>query len=154
MSANSSHETTNQSPDTGLRLSTDSNKKKQKSKAVGSYLLSQTIGEGTFGKVKIGTKHTTGQKVAVKILEKEKIREVADVERVAREIFILKLVKHKHIILLHEIIETPKQLYLFMEFAPKGELFDHIVNSSRAFLPYSQVNKTRLTEKEACRFLQ
>ena len=55
-------------------------------------------------------------------------------ERVAREIFILKLVRHKNIIQLHEIIETPKQLYLFMEFAPKGELFDHIVTTSKIIL--------------------
>lgn len=48
------------------------------------------IGEGTFGKVKLGTHILTGEKVAVKILEKEKITEEADVERVSREIHILK----------------------------------------------------------------
>ena len=45
-----------------------------------------SIGEGTFGKVKLGTHKLTGEKVAVKILEKDRISEVADVERVAREI--------------------------------------------------------------------
>lgn len=48
-------------------------------------------------------------------------------ERVAREIHILKLIRHPHIIQLYEIIETPKQLYLIMEYASGGELFDYIV---------------------------
>ena len=56
------------------------------------------MGEGTFGKVKLGVHIFTGEKVAVKILEKDKISEVADVERVAREIHILKLIRHPNII--------------------------------------------------------
>lgn len=76
------------------------------------------------------------------MLEKERIKEVADVERVAREIHILKLIRHPNIIQLYEIIETPKQLYLIMEFAEGGELFDHIVS------------KNRLDEPEACEFFQ
>lgn len=96
------------------------------STSIGHYILGKTIGEGTFGKVKLGTHILTGEKVAVKILEKERIVDVADVERVAREIHILKLIRHPHIIQLYEIIETPKQLYLIMEFASGGELFDYI----------------------------
>jgi 5'-AMP-activated protein kinase catalytic alpha subunit len=60
--------------------------------------LGKTIGEGTFGKVKVGTHVLTEEKVAIKILEKDRIIEVADVERVQREIHILKLVRHPHII--------------------------------------------------------
>lgn len=102
----------------------------------------KTIGEGTFGKVKLGTHILTGERVAVKVLEKERIMEIADVERVAREIHILKLIrKSRHIIQLYEIIETPRQLYLIMEYAPGGELFDYIVEHGRA------------EEQEACRFL-
>lgn len=108
---------------------------------LGEYLLGRTIGEGTFGKVKLGTHLLTGERVAVKILERERIREPADVERVAREIHILGLIRHPHIIKLHEIIETPEQLFLIMEYCNGGELFDHIVE------------KGRLEEKEACRIL-
>lgn len=57
-----------------------------------------SIGEGTFGKVKLGTHITTNEKVAVKILEKGKIVDVADVERVAREIHILKIVRHPQVV--------------------------------------------------------
>ena len=79
--------------------------------------------------------------VAVKILQKAKIVDVADVERVSREIHILKVVQHPHIIQLYEIIETPSTLYLIMEFVSNGELFDYIVEN------------TRVPEKQACRFL-
>jgi len=108
---------------------------------VGHYVLRKTIGEGTFGKVKLGTHILTGEKVAVKILEKERIAEVADVDRVAREIHILKLVRHPHVVRLYEIVETPRQLYLVMEYCSRGELFEHIVA------------RGRVLEPEACRFL-
>ena len=100
---------------------------KSGSKNVGHYILGKTIGQGTFGKVKLGSHILSGEQVAVKILEKDRIKEVADVERVAREIHILKIIRHPYIIQLYEIIETPKQLYLIMEFCPNGELFDFIV---------------------------
>lgn len=105
-------------------------------------MIGKTIGEGTFGKVRLGTHVLTGDKVAVKILEKERISDVADVERVSREIHILKLTRHPNIIQLYEIIETTKQLYLIMEYADGGELFDYIVN------------QTRVHEREACKFFQ
>merc|ERR1719262_1528724 len=116
--------------------------KKTRSKSIGHYILGKTIGEGTFGKVKLGNHILTGEKIAVKILEKDRIVEVADVERVAREIHILKLIRHQHIIQLYEIIETPRQLYLIMEYANGGELFDYIVAHGR------------VEEKQACRFFQ
>ena len=68
--------------------------------------------------------------------------DVADVERVSREIHILKLIRHPNIIQLYEIIETPKHLFLVMEYMEKGELFDHIVS------------KRRLDEEEACKILE
>lgn len=111
-------------------------------KSIGHYILMKTIGEGTFGKVKLGYHILTGERVAVKVLEKDRIVNVDDVGRVAREIHILKLIRRcKHIIQLYEIIETPHQLYLIMEYAEGGELFDYIVKHGRA------------EEREACRFL-
>jgi len=65
---------------------------------IGQYILGKTIGEGTFGKVKIGMHILTKARVAVKILEKSKIVDVADVERVSREIHILKIVQHPQVV--------------------------------------------------------
>lgn len=89
------------------------------------------MGQGTFGKVREGTHLLTQEKVAIKILEKEKINDQADINRVMREIQILKIVRHPNIVQLYEIIETSKQLFLIMEYAPGGELFDHIVKKKR-----------------------
>lgn len=80
--------------------------------------------------------------MAVKILEKSKIVDVSDYERVSREIHILKIVQHPNVVQLYEIIETPKKLYLIMEYAQCGELFDYIVKHQR------------VKEKEACKFFQ
>ena len=113
-------------------------KNKTKHKKIGDYIIGKSIGKGTFGKVKKGVHIKTNEKVAIKILEKDKIQDVADVERVAREIHILKIVRHPNVIQMYEIIETQKQLYLIMEYAEGGELFDYIVS------------KKRLDEKEAC----
>jgi len=56
------------------------------------------LGSGTFGKVRIGTHTITGEKVAIKILEKDRIKDKGDVERVTREINILKKVRHPNVI--------------------------------------------------------
>ena len=109
-----------------------------KETSVGQYNLIRTLGEGTFGTVKLGKHKLTGTKRAVKILEKSLIQDKNDVERVEREIKILKQIKHPNIIKLHEIIETPERIYLIMEFASGGELFDYIVS------------KQRIKDKEAC----
>jgi 5'-AMP-activated protein kinase, catalytic alpha subunit len=109
--------------------------------------IEKTLGQGTFGKVKLGIHERTGEKVAVKILEKKKIVDVSDIERVSREIHILKLVRHPNLIQLYEIIETPKYLFLVMEYCGGGELFDYIADQKK----YSD-RLYRLNEKEACRF--
>jgi len=90
--------------------------------------------------VKLGQHTLTGEKVAIKILEKDKINDQKDVERITREIKILKKVRHPNVIQLYEIIETEKELYMIMEFCNGGELFDYIVKH------------TRLSEKQACKF--
>lgn len=92
--------------------------------------------------MKLGTHILTQENVAIKILEKSKIQDVADVQRVTREINILKQVRHPNIIQMYEIIETPKQLFLVMEHISQGELFEHIVKNKR------------LKEMEACEYFQ
>ena len=69
--------------------------------------------------------------MAIKVLNKSKITDVADVERINREIHILKLVRHCNIVQLYEIIETPKHLFFVMEYCEEGELFKHIVNHGK-----------------------
>lgn len=68
-----------------------------------THRIGKTKGKGTFGKVKQGTHQPTGEKVAIKILEKEKIKDHADLERINREITILKKVRHSNVVQLYEV---------------------------------------------------
>ena len=96
-------------------------------RSIGNYLLSKTLGEGTFGKVKLGVHLLTGERVAIKVLEKDKITDKGDVKRVTREIQILKHIQHPRIVNLLEVIEKPRHIYLVTEFVAGGELFEFIV---------------------------
>ncbi|KAE9295957.1 hypothetical protein PF001_g17090 [Phytophthora fragariae] len=98
---------------------------------IGEYVLGETIGKGTFGKVKLGLHLLTGEKVAVKILEKKRIIQAADVERVAREIKILKRNRHQNVIQLYEVIDSPDNIFLIMEHVDGGEMFEYIVAHHR-----------------------
>jgi serine/threonine protein kinase len=98
---------------------------------IGEYVLGETIGKGTFGKVKLGLHLLTGEKVAVKILEKKRIVQAADVERVAREIKILKRNRHPNVIQLYEVIDSPERIFLIMEHVDGGEMFEYIVAHHR-----------------------
>ena len=73
----------------------------------------------------------SAEKVAIKVLQKSKIKEAADVERVSREIKILKRVNNDQVIRLFEVLDTPQAIYLIMEFCEGGELFDYIVKHTR-----------------------
>jgi len=115
-------------PDKAGEKKTDAGKT---SNAVGHYILGKALGEGTFGKVKLGTHILSGEKVAVKVLEKSKIKDKKDVERISREIKILNQLHHPNVVQIYEIIETEKDLFLVMEYASGGELFDLIVQNQR-----------------------
>ena len=70
---------------------------------IGHYLLGNTLGIGTFGKVKIGEHQLTKHKVAVKILNRQKIKSLDVVGKIRREIQNLKLFRHPHIIKLYQV---------------------------------------------------
>jgi len=73
----------------------------------------------------------TGHKVAVKILNKAKIKQLGMEEKVQREINILHLCTHPHIIRLYEVLDTPTDIFLVNEYVSGGELFDYIVSKGR-----------------------
>lgn len=96
-----------------------------------NYSLLNSIGEGTFGKVHLGIHNLTKEKVAVKVLEKAKILETEEIERINREIKFLKKFKNINIIKIYEIIETKSNVYFIMEHASGGELFNYIVRNKK-----------------------
>ncbi|KAI9342034.1 kinase-like domain-containing protein [Obelidium mucronatum] len=103
---------------------------KQKPSSIGYYDLEKAVGEGNFAKVKLATHCLTGEKVAVKIIDKEKL-DSATAKKLFREVRIMKLLNHPHIVRLYEVIDTPNELYLIMEYAAGGEIFDYLVAHGR-----------------------
>lgn len=89
------------------------------------------MGVGTFGKVKLAVHDGTDLKVAVKIINKAKMLTMDMHEKIRREISILQALRHPHVIRLYELIDTPTDIFMAMEYVPGGELFDYIVQHSR-----------------------
>ncbi|KAF7336935.1 Non-specific serine/threonine protein kinase [Mycena venus] len=93
----------------------------------GPYLLLQTLGEGKFGKVKLGIHFESGEEVAARLIRRSNVDTAARMSKVEREIKFLKTLKHPNIIRLDDVIESDKYIGIIMEYASGGELFDHIL---------------------------
>ncbi|KAK3097997.1 hypothetical protein FSP39_015178 [Pinctada imbricata] len=97
---------------------------------VGYYEIERTIGKGNFAVVKLATHIATKTKVAIKIIDKTQLDD-DNLTKIFREIKIMKLLKHPHIIRLYQVMETERMLYLVTEYASGGEIFDHLVAHGR-----------------------
>ncbi|CAK9795388.1 Maternal embryonic leucine zipper kinase [Anthophora quadrimaculata] len=106
----------------------------------GLYDLEKTIGSGGFAKVKLATHVATGEKVAIKIMDKTALGD--DLPRVKLEVEALKTLLHQHICRLYQVIETESHYFMVIEYCSGGELFDHIVE------------KNRLSETESRKFFR
>ena len=111
-------------------------------KSICEFALKEQLGEGTFGYVRLAINKQTGEKVAIKILEKKKIFEYEDKIRVEREIKILKSLRHPNIVHLYSVLQTKENLYIIMEYAKGIELFEYIGK------------KRKIDEQTACHFYQ
>jgi len=98
---------------------------------IGGYLIKNNLGEGTFGKVKLGIYLQTGEKFAVKIIDKKKLIEKNDQIHLKRELDLLQKLNHINIISVYEIFENIDNYFIVMEYCSKGELFNYIVNKQR-----------------------
>ncbi|KAM9156043.1 serine/threonine-protein kinase MARK1 isoform 4-T4 [Pangshura tecta] len=97
---------------------------------IGNYRLLKTIGKGNFAKVKLARHVLTGREVAVKIIDKTQLNPTS-LQKLFREVRIMKILNHPSIVKLFEVIETEKTLYLVMEYASGGEVFDYLVAHGR-----------------------
>ncbi|XP_044125380.1 serine/threonine-protein kinase MARK2 isoform X7 [Bufo gargarizans] len=97
---------------------------------IGNYRLLKTIGKGNFAKVKLARHVLTGKEVAVKIIDKTQLNS-SSLQKLFREVRIMKVLSHPNIVKLFEVIETEKTLYLVMEYASGGEVFDYLVAHGR-----------------------
>lgn len=98
---------------------------------VGRYNLGRTLGEGTFAKVKFARNVETGENVAIKILDKEKVLLNRMVGQIKREISTMKLIRHPNVIRMYEVMASKTKIYIVLEFVTGGELFDKIASQGR-----------------------
>ncbi|XP_051134093.1 CBL-interacting serine/threonine-protein kinase 3-like isoform X1 [Andrographis paniculata] len=98
---------------------------------IGKYEVGRTIGEGTFAKVKFARNSDTGQAVAIKILDKDKVLKHKMAEQIKREISTMKLIKHPNVVRIYEVLASKTKIFIVLEFVTGGELFDKIVNNGR-----------------------
>ncbi|KAF9156111.1 hypothetical protein DFQ26_009465, partial [Actinomortierella ambigua] len=94
-------------------------------KTVGNYHLGETIGQGTYGKVKLATHVLTGQQVAVKIVAK------THASIITREIYHWRTLAHPNIAHLHEVLTTESKIYLVTEHCRNGELLETLIRDGR-----------------------
>ena len=113
------------------KRSSSLNELKIKQASFGDYIIKETIGKGTFSKVKLGLNKITGEKVAIKILDKSKILQKEDSDRIIREMSILSKMDHSNVIKIYQIFEDEKNYFIIMEYCEGGELFNYIVKKGR-----------------------
>ncbi|XP_015695094.1 CBL-interacting protein kinase 3 isoform X1 [Oryza brachyantha] len=151
---------------------------------VGKYELGRTIGQGTFAKVRFAKNMETGDPVAIKILDKEKVQKHRLIEQIRREICTMKLIQHPNVVHLHEVMGSKTKIFIVLKYAMGGELHDIIVSTiiplipcmpfflcsncviytnifshhnlvqSSNFISYNQATGGRLKEDEARRYFQ
>ncbi|KAI5408430.1 CBL-interacting serine/threonine-protein kinase 10 [Lathyrus oleraceus] len=105
------------------------------------YELGRLLGQGTFGKVYYARSKVTNQSVAIKAIEKNKVMRTGLMDRIKREISVMKLARHPNIIQLFEVMGTKTKIYFVMEYAKGGELFN-------------KVSKGKLKEEVAHRYFK
>ncbi|PNX89368.1 CBL-interacting protein kinase 2-like protein, partial [Trifolium pratense] len=90
------------------------------------YELGRLLGQGTFAKVYHARNLVTGMNVAIKVVDKEKVLKVGMVEQIKREISVMRLVRHPNVVELYEVMATKTKIFIVMEYAKGGELFNKI----------------------------
>ena len=125
-----------------LSIPPENSNNPQNDKTLCDFIIKEKIGEGTFSTVKVAINQQTNEKVAIKIMQKNKIILDEDKTRLEREIQVLKILRHPNLVHLYSVIEKDDKIYLIMEYNNGIELFDYIVK------------KKKLQEKEAFIFYQ
>ena len=112
-------------------------------KQIGDYIIGEEIGSGAFGKVVLGKHIMTGENVAIKILEKNILNKSPEYfDLVKQELSILKIIKHKYIVQLYEILQTQKHIFIIMEYCEGKDIMDYILK------------KNGLSEMESLKYFQ
>ncbi|XP_058112770.1 CBL-interacting serine/threonine-protein kinase 23-like isoform X9 [Magnolia sinica] len=109
---------------------------------VGKYELGRVLGEGSFGKVHLARDVETGEKRAIKVINKDRVVKDMMVAQIKREISTMKLAKHPNVVHLFEVMASKTKIYFVLEYVTGGELFDKIAKQGK------------LREEEARKYFQ
>ncbi|CAL9228729.1 unnamed protein product [Arabidopsis halleri] len=90
------------------------------------YEVGKFLGQGTFAKVYHARNLKTGDSVAIKVIDKDRILKVGMTEQIKREISVMRLLRHPNIVELHEVMATKSKIYFVMEHVKGGELFNKV----------------------------
>ena len=93
-----------------------------KPKLIGPYDLGSSLGTGTFSKVRVGTHTETGKQFAIKIMDKELVKEEQAEEQIRREISLFKDLSHPFVVKMHEVIQTETHMYIVLDLVSGGDL--------------------------------
>lgn len=99
-------------------------------KIAGLYDMEDTIGRGHFAVVKLARHVFTGEKVAVKVIDKTKLDDVSKAH-LFQEVRCMKLVQHPNVVRLYEVIDTQTKLYLILELGDGGDMYDYIMKHNK-----------------------
>lgn len=95
------------------------------------YELGRLLGQGSFAKVYHARCLETGQSVAIKVVDKAKVRKAGITDHIEREISVMRRVRHPNVVHLHEVMATKSKIYFVMEYARGGELFRRVEAGGR-----------------------
>ncbi|KAL2346658.1 hypothetical protein Fmac_000658 [Flemingia macrophylla] len=107
----------------------------------GKYEMGRLLGKGTFAKVYFGKEISTGESVAIKVINKEQVRKEGMMEQIKREIAVMRLVRHPNVVELKEVMATKTKIFFVMEYVRGGELF-------------AKISRGKLKEDQARRYFQ
>ncbi|KAG0175856.1 hypothetical protein DFQ29_006860 [Apophysomyces sp. BC1021] len=97
---------------------------KCKQEEIGNYWLTKTIGRGSSGRVKLGIHKQNGTRVAIKMIPRRRLVSSKAIARTTeRELAILQLLHHPHLLELHQVFQDSVYIYFVTEYAEGGELF-------------------------------
>mmetsp|Transcript_10374 Transcript_10374/g.26590 ORF Transcript_10374/g.26590 Transcript_10374/m.26590 type:complete len:561 (+) Transcript_10374:115-1797(+) len=96
----------------------------------GKFTLHETVGQGTFAKVKRAEHNLTKDFCALKVVDKTRLSE-KEMAMVMSEVEAMSELESKHIVRLYMVVETDARLCLALEYAEGGDLYDHIVSMGK-----------------------
>ncbi|CAD8077010.1 unnamed protein product [Paramecium primaurelia] len=96
---------------------------------LGEYDIMNTLGTGSFGRVRLAKQKSNNKYVALKMLKKIEILRLKQVDHIISEFNILKQIKHPFLIEMSGYTQDERYLYFVLEYIQGGELFTYLRNA-------------------------